>query len=88
MQADAFSKIAFRIGEPCNLALNSDLKRQEERLWYAQKALENGWSRDILVLQITTGLYNRIEGAMTAKAPCAPIMENDLCPVEVKHMPA
>jgi predicted nuclease of restriction endonuclease-like (RecB) superfamily len=31
----------------------------EERIWYAQKALENGWSRNIMVMQIESGLYSR-----------------------------
>ena len=36
------------------------IKDEEERLWYAEKALENLWSRTILEHQIATNLYNRI----------------------------
>ena len=32
---------------------------QSEFLWYAQKALENGWSRNVLVHQIEIKLYER-----------------------------
>lgn len=31
----------------------------DKRNWYAQKAIENGWSRNTLALQIETDLYNR-----------------------------
>ena len=61
-----------------NTSLLDKLEIQEERLWYAQKALENGWSRDILVLQITTGLYNRIGGAMTNFQQVLPPSQSDL----------
>jgi predicted nuclease of restriction endonuclease-like (RecB) superfamily len=61
-----------------NTSLLDKLKIQEERLWYAQKAIENGWSRDILVLQITTGLYNRIGGAMTNFQQVLPPSQSDL----------
>ena len=40
------------------------LKTIEERLFYVQKCAENGWSRDVLVLQIESGLYKR-QGALT-----------------------
>jgi predicted nuclease of restriction endonuclease-like (RecB) superfamily len=35
-----------------NIALIDKLKLAEERLWYAQQALEHGWSRDILAMTI------------------------------------
>lgn len=31
----------------------------KERDWYIHKTIENGWSRDILVLQIESHLYQR-----------------------------
>lgn len=61
-----------------NVCLLDKLEIQEERLWYAQKTLENGWSRDVLVLQITTGLYNRIGGAMTNFQQSLPPAQSDL----------
>lgn len=48
-----------------NQAILDKLKTIEERLWYVQKSLENGWSRDILILQIETNLYQRIGEAIT-----------------------
>ena len=35
------------------------IKNEQERLWYAEKTLENLWSRTILEHQIGTVLYNR-----------------------------
>ncbi|MCP4721514.1 MAG: DUF1016 domain-containing protein [Desulfobacteraceae bacterium] len=43
-----------------NLALLEKLKSPELRLWYAQKAFENGWSRNILVSQIKSRLHERV----------------------------
>ena len=35
------------------------IKDEQERLWYAEKTLENLWSRTILEHQIGTDLYSR-----------------------------
>jgi predicted nuclease of restriction endonuclease-like (RecB) superfamily len=43
-----------------NLALIEKLKDSNLQLWYAQKAVENGWSRNVLVLQIESQLHKRI----------------------------
>jgi predicted nuclease of restriction endonuclease-like (RecB) superfamily len=42
-----------------NIALMDKVKSKEERLWYAKQAIKNGWSRNILVHQIESGLYQR-----------------------------
>ncbi len=42
-----------------NMELISKVKDKEQRLWYAQKAVENGWSRFVLITQIETNLYSR-----------------------------
>jgi len=48
-----------------NIALLDKLTDYDERLWYAQQALEHGWSRNILVAQIETALFQREGGAVT-----------------------
>ena len=48
-----------------NCALLDKLKDPEQRLWYIQQSIQNGWSRNALVLQIETDLYTRMGGAMT-----------------------
>ena len=42
-----------------NLALLEKLDTAETRLWYARKTVEHGWSRNVLVHQIETGLHRR-----------------------------
>jgi len=42
-----------------NLALLEKLSDPTERLWYARKTLEHGWSRNILVIQIETKAHLR-----------------------------
>lgn len=48
-----------------NIALLDRLLSIEERLWYAQKTLENGWSRNVLLHWIESGLYKRQGKAVT-----------------------
>lgn len=43
-----------------NIALIDKLKDDATRLWYARQTVENGWSRNILVFQIESGLHKRI----------------------------
>lgn len=42
-----------------NLALLDKLKGAKNRLWYAHKTIENGWSRSILAVQIESRLHER-----------------------------
>jgi len=42
-----------------NVLLLQKLKTQKERIWYAQKTIENGWSRSILLHWIESNLYKR-----------------------------
>ena len=42
-----------------NLLILDKIKNEDERLWYMQKCLENGWSVDVLQIQIETKLYER-----------------------------
>ena len=42
-----------------NLALLEKAKTNEQRLWYAKKTIENGWSRNVLAIQIEGQAYDR-----------------------------
>ena len=42
-----------------NLKLLDKVETQEGRVWYAQKVIENGWSSNVLELQIQSGLMER-----------------------------
>jgi len=35
------------------------INQSETRIWYIQKTIENGWSRNVLVHHIETNLYER-----------------------------
>jgi predicted nuclease of restriction endonuclease-like (RecB) superfamily len=67
-----------------NVALLEKLKDPNERLWYAEKAVENGWSRTILVAQIETGLYQREGGAVTNFERTLPPPQSELASQVVK----
>lgn len=56
------------------LALLDKLLSQDTRRWYAAKAIENNWSRNVLVMQIESRLLERSGNAVsyfTAKLPQA-----------------
>lgn len=58
-----------------NVVLLDKLSGLEERLWYAERSAENGWSRNVLVHQIESGLYQRqvlVEKYPTLKSDCPP----------------
>jgi len=42
-----------------NLVILEKVKNQEARRWYIEKTVENGWSRNVLSIQIETRLYDR-----------------------------
>ncbi len=67
-----------------NQILLDKLKSYDERLWYAQQSLENGWSRDILVLQIESDLYQRQGSAITNFEYTLPQPQSDLAQQLVK----
>lgn len=53
-----------------NIAILDKLKSLDERLWYAHKTVEHGWSRNVLVHQIETGLHRRLGAAtLTEHSP-------------------
>jgi len=47
------------------ITLLDKLNNNEERLWYAKKAIENNWSRNVLVMQIESKLVERQGKAIT-----------------------
>ena len=61
-----------------NQILINKLETQEQRLWYAHKVLEHGWSRDVLALQIESDLYGRQGEALTNFEQTLPPAQSDL----------
>ena len=54
------------------------LKTQEERIWYANKTLENGWSKTILELQIQSGLIERTGKTVNNFPAALPPLDSDM----------
>jgi len=61
-----------------NVVLIEKLKDPIERLWYAQKTTEHGWSRAVLVHQIESDLYGRQGRAITNFEQTLPSPQSDL----------
>jgi predicted nuclease of restriction endonuclease-like (RecB) superfamily len=61
-----------------NCILLDKVKDPAERLWYVQRAIENGWSRNVLVIQIESGLYRRQGRAITNFERRLPSPQSDL----------
>jgi predicted nuclease of restriction endonuclease-like (RecB) superfamily len=61
-----------------NLALLEKVKRPEERLWYARKTIEHGWSRNVLVHWVESDLYKRQGKAQTNFERTLPALQSDL----------
>lgn len=61
-----------------NITLLEKLKSRDERLWYAQKVIENSWSRSVLVGQIENGLYQEQKGLVTNFEQTLPKPQSDL----------
>lgn len=55
----------FRVPWGHNAVLLDKVKNIQERLWYAQKAIENGWTRIALETYIESKLYSREGKAIT-----------------------
>lgn len=66
------------------LALLDKLKNKEIRTWYAQKAIENSWSRNVLVMQIETRLHQRQGSAVTNFEQRLPKVQSDLARESLK----
>lgn len=61
-----------------NCVLLDKVKDPSERHWYIQQTTANGWSRNILAIQIETGLYRRQGGAITNFERTLPSPQSDL----------
>lgn len=66
------------------LALLDKLVSPETRRWYALKAIEHNWSRNILVMQIETRLLERSGLAVTNFEACLPKPQSDLARESLK----
>jgi predicted nuclease of restriction endonuclease-like (RecB) superfamily len=61
-----------------NCLIIDKIKDPQQRIWYTQKTIENGWSRNILNHQIDTDLYGRQGGALTNFETVLPSPQSEL----------
>jgi predicted nuclease of restriction endonuclease-like (RecB) superfamily len=61
-----------------NAVLLERVKDPAQRLWYAQQTIEHGWSRNVLVHQIESGLFERQGRAATNFQEALPSPQSDL----------
>jgi predicted nuclease of restriction endonuclease-like (RecB) superfamily len=66
------------------LAMLDKLRSEDERRWYAAKAIEHNWSRNILVIQIETRLRERTGTAVTNFESQLPRPHSDLARESLK----
>jgi predicted nuclease of restriction endonuclease-like (RecB) superfamily len=67
-----------------NVILIDKLDSTEQRLWYAQKTIEHGWSRAVLIHQIESGLHKRQGKAVTNFKQTLPPSQSDLAQQALK----
>jgi predicted nuclease of restriction endonuclease-like (RecB) superfamily len=66
------------------LALLDKLRSPETRRWYAAKAIEHNWSRNVLAMQIETRLHERSGMAVTNFEASLPKPQSDLALESIK----
>ena len=67
-----------------NVVLLDRVKNSNARLWYAQQVTTNGWSRNILVMQIESQLYQRQGQAVSNFEATLPPDRSDLVKATLK----
>lgn len=61
-----------------NIALLEKLDDHDARIWYAQKVLEQGWGKDMLVVQIESGAHLREGKSINNFEQTLPSLHSDL----------
>ena len=67
-----------------NTTLFHKCKTVKERVWYAQKSIEYGWSRNVMVHHIETNLFGREGKAITNFSSTLPSPQSDLAQQALK----
>jgi predicted nuclease of restriction endonuclease-like (RecB) superfamily len=67
-----------------NLRILDLIKTPAERQWYVHQAIEHGWSRNVLVHQIESGLYQRQGKALTNFEVTLPAPQSELAQQALK----
>jgi predicted nuclease of restriction endonuclease-like (RecB) superfamily len=76
--ADAPPEPLAQLGWSSNIILIEKVKDLAARLWYARKAVEHGWSRAVLTVQIESRLHERSGKAITNFERTLPPAQSDM----------
>lgn len=71
-------RVAAQLPWRQNQVLLDRLEDPEARLWYARRAVEQGWSRDVLVLQIDNRAHERQGRTVSTFARTLPPADSDM----------
>jgi predicted nuclease of restriction endonuclease-like (RecB) superfamily len=77
-------EIVFEMPWYHNVVLFEKVKAPHERIWYARKAVEHGWSRAVLVHQIELGSFDRQGMALTNFDRSLPPRRSDMAQQSLK----
>ncbi len=75
---EIMQRTAAQIPWRSNILLMDKLSNQDERVWYAQKTLENGWSRNVLALQVESRLIERSSKSVNNFPIALPPADSDM----------
>ena len=85
MYADSnWAAVVAQIPWGHNIVLMDKVTTIDQRLWYAQQTLENGWSRSVLSMWIESDLYIRQGKAITNFKHTIPSPQSDLAEQTLK----
>ena len=72
--------VSAQISWSHNVAILDKVKDADQRVWYMESASKNGWSRNVLVHQIESGLYERqaLSGKVNNFAAALPPQQSEL----------
>ena len=71
-------QLAAKLPWAHHLVLLEKVKDRAARAWYAQAAVDNGWSRSVLALQIEQRAHRRVGKSVTYFAATLPPQQSDL----------
>ena len=83
-EAEIVQQVVARLPWGHVIKLVETIKEPTERLWYARQTVEHGWSRNVLVHQLESGLYHRQGKALTNFARTLPAPQSDLAQELIK----
>ena len=77
-------QVAAQIPWGHNCVIMDKITVDDQRLWYIQKTIENGWSRNVLNLQIQSNLYARDGKSINNFKSTLPAAQSDLAQSIIK----